>query len=140
MSKKNQKQDIRIEQLIMKLRRVAYLMAQKEQKEKQKTEQEETPPPFFKATTLCDLCANACGGCEWSKYGDMRPVPGWEALRSDVMSSRNGGGSVALLESYIVLDCPKYQPDENGARYEFDRKSAIDRYMAKKEGRYSEED
>lgn len=136
MSKKSQKTDVRIEQLIMKLRRVAYLLAQKE---KQKAEQEETPPPFFKATTLCDLCANACGGCEWSEYGNMRPVPGWEALRSDVMSSRNGGRS-GLLESYIVLDCPKYYPDENGARYEFDRKSAIDRYMAKKEGRYSEED
>lgn len=136
MSKKSQKTDVRIEQLIMKLRRVAYLLAQKE---KQKAERDETLPPLFKATTLCDLFANACGGCEWSKYGDMRPVPGWEAIRSDVLSSRNGGGG-APLESYIVLDCPKYHPDENGARYEFNRQSAIDRYMAKKEGRYSEED
>lgn len=119
MSKKSQKTDVRIEQLIMKLRRVAYLLAQKE---KQKAERDETTPPLFKATTLCDLCANACGGCEWSKYGDMRPVPGWEALRRDVCTEKT------VLESYIVLSCPKFEADANGARYEFDRLYAMERY------------
>ena len=114
-------------QLMMKLRHVLHLM-----------KQEELPPPPFNASTLCDLCANACGFCEWSEYGNMRPVPGWEAIRNDILYF-NGRENVKI-ESYIVLDCPKYRPDENGARYTFDQEHVIDRYMAKKEGRYCEED
>lgn len=115
-------------QLMMKLRHVLHLM-----------KQEELPPPPFSASTLCDLCANACGFCEWSEYGNMRPVPGWEAIRNDISSGRVDGSTV-VLESYIVLDCPKFCPDANGARYTFDRQHVIDRYIAKKEGRYCEED
>ena len=29
---------------------------------------------------LCWDCANACGGCEWSR--SFRPVPGWSASPS----------------------------------------------------------
>lgn len=115
-------------QLMMKLRHVLHLM-----------KQEELPPPPFNASTLCDLCANACGFCEWSEAGNMRPVPGWEAIRNDITAGRINGESI-VIESYIVLDCPKYRPDENGARYTFDRQHVIDRYIAKKEGRYCEED
>lgn len=119
--------DPRLAHLIMKLKRV------------KKSLEEDKELPYFKPTTLCDLCANACGFCEWSEAGNMRPVPGWEAIRNDISSGRVDGSTVAL-ESYIVLDCPKYRPDENGARYTFDRQHVIDRYMAKKEGRYCEED
>ena len=45
-------------QLMMNLRHVLHLM-----------KQEELPPPPFKASTLCDLCASACGFCEWSDTG-----------------------------------------------------------------------
>ena len=114
-------------QLMMKLRHVLHLM-----------KQEELPPPPFNASTLCDLCANACGFCEWSEAGNMRPVPGWEAIRNDISSGRVDGSTV-VLESYIVLDCPKYCPDTNGARYTFDREYAIGRFNALRKGRENEE-
>lgn len=51
--------------------------------------------------TLCWKCANACGGCDWSKKR-AKPVEGWEAIRRDLY---NG------VESYIVLSCPQFIPD-----------------------------
>lgn len=51
--------------------------------------------------TICWKCANACGGCDWSKKR-AKPVDGWEAIRRDL--SRG-------IESYIVLSCPKFVPD-----------------------------
>ena len=112
-------------QLTMKLKRVLCLM-----------KQEELPPPPFSASTLCDLCANACGFCEWSEYGNMRPVPGWEAIRNDILYF-NGRENVKI-ESYAVLSCPKFVPDANGARYEFDKEYARER--ASKRGVYRGED
>lgn len=52
--------------------------------------------------TICWKCANACGGCDWSKKR-AKPVAGWEAIRRDLY-----GG----IESYIVLSCPKFEPDK----------------------------
>lgn len=114
-------------QLMMKLKHVLHLM-----------KQEELPPPPFNASTLCDLCSKACGFCEWSEYGNMRPVPGWEAIRNDISSGRVDGSTV-VLESYIVLDCPKFCPDANGARYTFDREYAIGRFNTLRKGREDEE-
>ena len=111
-------------QLMMKLRHVLHLM-----------KQEELPPPPFNASTLCDLCANACGFCEWSEK-NARPVPGWEAIRNDILYF-NGRENVKI-ESYAVLDCPKFVPDANGARYEFDKEYARER--ASKRGVYRGED
>lgn len=105
-------------QLMMKLRHVLHLM-----------KREELPPPPFKASTLCDLC-------EWSEYGNMRPVPGWEAIRNDILYF-NGRENVKI-ESYAVLSCPKFVPDANGARYEFDKEYARER--ASKRGVYRGED
>ena len=85
-------------QLMMKLRHVLHLM-----------KQEELPPPPFNASTLCDHCARACGLCEWSEAGKMRPVPGWEAIRNDRASGRVDVSTV-VIESYNVLDCPKFCP------------------------------
>lgn len=54
--------------------------------------------------TLCEVCANACGGCCWSEYGVQRPVPGWSAVRNDI--NIFGDRSSLKIESYAVLDCP----------------------------------
>lgn len=51
--------------------------------------------------TICWKCANACGGCEWSKKR-AKPVAGWEAIRRDLYDG---------IESYIVLSCPEFEPD-----------------------------
>lgn len=51
--------------------------------------------------TLCLECANACGGCSWSRK-KAKPVKGWNAIRKDLV-----GG----IESYIVVSCPEYVPD-----------------------------
>lgn len=53
-------------------------------------------------TTLCELCANACGGCRWSRKDVQEPVPGWEAARRDLPWDGR------MLESYVVLDCPEF--------------------------------
>ena len=50
-------------QLMMKLRHVLHLM-----------KQEELPPPPFNASTLCDLCANACGFWFPSPFGECKGV------------------------------------------------------------------
>lgn len=65
------------------------------------------------ALTLCDVCAKAAGGlggCSWSRYGEQRPVPGWEAVRRDIphyayLESAN--------ESYVVLRCPEFAADKH---------------------------
>lgn len=62
------------------------------------------PPP-----TMCINCENSCPnpkkgtGCEWSIL--FKPVPGWEAIRKDIMLQRSKAES---LESYIVISCPKF--------------------------------
>lgn len=52
--------------------------------------------------TLCWKCNNTCGGCSWSK--SFKPVKGWTAKKTMVKDS------VELIESYIVIDCPKFEP------------------------------
>ncbi len=54
-------------------------------------------------STLCEVCAKACGGCRWSEKGVQQPVPGWDAVRRDYRDY--SGNSV---ESYVVLDCPEF--------------------------------
>ena len=56
-------------------------------------------------TTLCELCENACGGCRWSQKDVQEPVDGWEAVRRDLP------GEAGRLESYVVLECPEYEPE-----------------------------
>lgn len=60
--------------------------------------------------TLCEVCANACGGCCWSEYGVQRPVPGWSAVRNDI--NIFGGRSSLKIESYAVLDCPQFSLED----------------------------
>lgn len=105
-----------LNQAIMKLRRVAYRY------EVERRRKLTPPKPDFIPTTLCDLCANACGGCEWSDCGNMRPVPGWEAVRNDVKSCRGENNDV-VVESYVVLSCPKFEQDR--MEYTFSRETAM---------------
>ena len=51
----------------------------------------------------CWTCANACGGCVWSKYGI--PVPGWTASKNRI--PENG----AFADTYRIYDCPLYKKD-----------------------------
>lgn len=62
--------------------------------------------PNYRPKTLCEVCSKATGFCPWSEKGNMRPVPGWDAIRSGL---KYQGTSV---ESYIVLCCPQFSLEE----------------------------
>lgn len=55
-----------------------------------------------KKGTLCWDCANACGGCAWSKQ--LIPVNGWEAVKTH--SDEFGDG-------YRVTGCPQFVRDSD---------------------------
>ena len=62
--------------------------------------------------TLCWRCKKAVGRCAWteldsSKKVRFEPVPGWVAVKSLGMPGRKS-------ESYLVLSCPEFDPDERG--------------------------
>ena len=75
--------------------------------------------------TLCELCANAYGGCSWSEKNVQRPVEGWDAIRNDVLVAAR-----KYSESYIVLDCPLFELEEHNrwAYEKFDREAVRKRY------------
>lgn len=57
--------------------------------------------------TLCWSCANACGGCDWSKYKVWKPEP-------TTLKTYTTIKVVAVnrhIDSYIVRACPQYIPD-----------------------------
>ena len=74
----------------------------------------------YTVSTLCEVCRNALGKCSWSEYGKQTPVEGWEAIRMDVVSQARERRE----ESYIVLACPQYAPDEYAKIYPFNREKA----------------
>lgn len=82
--------------------------------------------PEYTPSTLCEICQNACGGCAWSKYGEQKPVEGWEAIRNDLYV--NHGTVTApisfIQESYVVLACPEFEPDRFADRFPFRRSEA----------------
>lgn len=62
--------------------------------------------------TLCWRCKKAVGRCSWtglysSKKVRFEPVPGWVAVKSIGIPGRKS-------ESYLVLSCPEFDPDERG--------------------------
>lgn len=59
--------------------------------------------------TICWGCANACGGCCWSK--SFKEVPGWNATPTKIYSTKD-----SKVDSYIVHKCPMYKKD-NGMPY-----------------------
>lgn len=88
--------------------------------------------------TLCELCGNACGGCRWSRKGEQLPVEGWEAVRRDVIMRGPWGKRVE--ESYIVLDCPEFEPEVHWWLYIINWDKELARWMAGllEEERYGE--
>lgn len=55
--------------------------------------------------TLCWMCEKACTkDCAWARSFD--PVEGWVAIETVVAASNR------LLQSYLVLDCPEFVPDD----------------------------
>lgn len=71
--------------------------------------------PNYRPATLCEVCANACGGCSWSAYGVQQPVKGWDAIRHDVAANDKSKGEArqAMSESYVVLGCPEFKLEEH---------------------------
>ena len=62
--------------------------------------------------TLCWRCKKAVGRCAWteldsSKKVRFEPVPGWVAVKSLGIPGRKS-------ESFLVLSCPDFDPDERG--------------------------
>ena len=62
--------------------------------------------------TLCWRCKKAVGRCAWteldsSKKVRFEPVPGWVAVKSLGIPGRKS-------ESFLVLSCPEFDPDEMG--------------------------
>lgn len=69
--------------------------------------------PDLHTQTICWLCRKAAGHCCWSAADHTKdgrpirfePVPGWTAIRTPGMKGRKS-------ESYLVISCPEFEPDE----------------------------
>lgn len=67
----------------------------------------------FRVPSICWKCKNAVGGCSWSAADNdkpgrpikFEPVPGWTAIQT-------AGNKGRSSESFLVLRCPKFEPDE----------------------------
>ena len=55
----------------------------------------------------CWDCANACGGCEWSK--SFQPVPGWDAEPVIIRNHLGRGPENSSAKSYKIYSCPKFR-------------------------------
>ena len=58
--------------------------------------------------TLCWDCANATGGCRWSKR--LKPVEGWE-----IIPTRKSSSDGKAYTSCIVIKCPEFKQDAVGS-------------------------
>lgn len=76
--------------------------------------------PGYRPITLCEVCARAAGLCHWSQKDNMRPVPGWDAIRKDVRMQTTKGATQRFIESYIVLSCPLFELEEHN-RWAYER-------------------
>nr|DAF81468.1 MAG TPA: hypothetical protein [Caudoviricetes sp.] len=54
---------------------------------------------------LCWDCANACGGCEWSR--SFQPVPGWTAAPARRIQNYGETG-FKVIDTYRITACPKF--------------------------------
>ena len=57
---------------------------------------------FRTKPTICWNCANACGGCCWSK--SFKPVDGWTATPTKVYQVKD-----SYIDSYVVYKCPQFK-------------------------------
>lgn len=58
---------------------------------------------------ICWTCQNACGGCSWSS--EFIPVKGWKAKPTKLKVQEG-----LFSDSYNILYCPEYVPDEEERR------------------------
>lgn len=71
-------------------------------------------PQFQKAKTICWGCQHAVPdpkrkrGCSWSEQ--LEPVKGWTAI--ETKNVRFDGGQRRVITSALVVECPKFIPDE----------------------------
>ena len=63
--------------------------------------------------TLCWDCANATGGCSWADHNEHKPIPGWEAIETNIRI-HNPSCDADATKSYIVLSCPEFIRDAEG--------------------------
>ena len=68
---------------------------------------EELTSPYNKGAsykqTKCWKCKNTAK-CEWAKG---KPVPNWDAVPTTIRERHRD--NIVLVDSYLVLDCPKFQ-------------------------------
>lgn len=88
---------------------------------------------MYRMRTLCEVCANAYGGCSWSKRGVQQPVEGWGAIRRDLTTFAGKYSKTPVAnapESYMVLDCPLFELEERHrwAYEKFDREEIRKEY------------
>lgn len=88
---------------------------------------------MYRMRTLCEVCANAYGGCSWSKRGVQQPVEGWDAIRHDLttFTRRKDGKNIGnTMESYMVLKCPQFELEEHNrwAYEKFDPEAIREQY------------
>lgn len=74
--------------------------------------------PSYCPATLCEVCTKSTGFCSWSEKDNQQPVPGWDAVRKDLLAG--GGRKNIYTESYIVLRCPQFELEEHN-RWAFER-------------------
>lgn len=90
----------------------------------------------YRPATLCEVCERACGRCCWSAFGVQQPVPGWDAVRRDILGTDTRGrtGPGAYVESYVVLYCPEFALEEkNRWAYERFRPEDVRREVSRRE-------
>ena len=59
--------------------------------------------------TLCWTCERGAADCCWMQK--CRPVKGWKARRTMVLS-RDEAGRARYIASYHVTECPNYAPQK----------------------------
>ena len=70
---------------------------------------------FKKKHTLCWDCANSNPnpetgkGCKWSVYN--KPVDGWEATETVIISRPDRTAGESRMPSFIVVGCPEFDRD-----------------------------
>ena len=75
----------------------------------------ETSDKFNKQETLCWYCANAVPnnktgkGCSWSR--EFKPVEGWDAEETLVISRPDREVGECAIQSFIVKGCPCFDRD-----------------------------
>ena len=85
----------------------------KRQSKKRECKKCESKKREAKIETLCWKCKRALPtyGCEWAD--NFEPVKGWNAIPTKLKNGYN-----SFIDSYIVIECPKFEQDSEEAENE----------------------